>query len=69
MVRRGRTLKLAALQRNGITGPEEVARIAAAGIGRQGRAKGGKGLGLGRSKVGGKHRPSLAGAWTLMARG
>jgi cytochrome c6 len=34
VVRRGRTLKLAALQRNGIAGPEEVARIAAAGIGR-----------------------------------
>jgi cytochrome c6 len=34
VVRRGRTLKLAALQCNGITGPEEVARIAAAGIGR-----------------------------------
>ena len=42
---------------------------AAAGIARQGRAKGGEGFGLGRLKVGGKHRPSLAGAWTLMARG
>jgi len=36
VVRRGRTLKLAALQRNGITGPVEVARIAAAGVGRMG---------------------------------
>jgi cytochrome c6 len=34
VVRRGRTLKREALQRNGITGPEDVARIAAAGIGR-----------------------------------
>jgi cytochrome c6 len=34
VVRRGRTLKQAALLRNGITGPEDVARIAAAGIGR-----------------------------------
>lgn len=34
VVRRGKTLKLAALQRNGITGPVEVSHIAAAGIGR-----------------------------------
>jgi cytochrome c6 len=34
VVRRGRTLKQAALQRNGISGPEDVARIAALGIGR-----------------------------------
>lgn len=34
VVRRGRTLKREALERNGITGPEDVARIASAGIGR-----------------------------------
>lgn len=34
VVRRGRTLKREVLERNGISGPEDVARIAAAGIGR-----------------------------------
>jgi cytochrome c6 len=34
IIRRGRTLRLADLQRQGIDGPEAVARIAAAGIGR-----------------------------------
>ena len=36
ILRRGKTLKLAALQRNGIEGPEMVAAIAAAGIGQMG---------------------------------
>jgi cytochrome c6 len=34
VVRRGRTLKLAVLERNGIDGPAAIARIAAEGIGR-----------------------------------
>jgi cytochrome c6 len=34
IIRRGRTLRLADLQRQGIDGPAAVARIAAAGIGR-----------------------------------
>lgn len=34
IIRRGRTLRLADLQRQGIDGPEMVARIAAVGIGR-----------------------------------
>ncbi|MCS5705840.1 MAG: c-type cytochrome [Cyanobacteriota bacterium] len=33
IIRRGKTLKLAALQRNGIDGPEDIAAIAAGGIG------------------------------------
>jgi cytochrome c6 len=33
IIRRGKTLKLAALQRNGIDGPEAVAAIAAGGLG------------------------------------
>jgi cytochrome c6 len=33
VIRRRRTLRLAALQRNGIDGPEAIARIAAEGIG------------------------------------
>jgi cytochrome c6 len=36
ILRRGKTLKLAALQRNGIEGPEMIASIAAAGIGQMG---------------------------------
>jgi cytochrome c6 len=36
VVRRGRNLKQAVLQRNGISGPEDVARIATVGIGRMG---------------------------------
>ncbi len=36
IVRRGKTLKLAALERNGITGPEAIAAIAANGLGRMG---------------------------------
>ncbi len=36
ILRRGKTLKLAALRRNGIEGPEAVARIAAAGQGQMG---------------------------------
>ncbi|MEB3265270.1 MAG: cytochrome C [Cyanobacteriota bacterium] len=36
IIRRGKTLKLAALERNGITGPEMIARIAAEGIGQMG---------------------------------
>jgi len=34
VVRRGKTLKQAALQRNGIAGPQDIARIASLGIGR-----------------------------------
>lgn len=45
VVRRGRTLKQPALRRNGIEGPEDIARIAAAGIGRMD----GYGDGLGES--------------------
>ncbi|MDM7937287.1 MAG: c-type cytochrome [Cyanobium sp. CZS 48M] len=33
ILRRGKTLKLKALERNGITGPEAIAAIAAAGLG------------------------------------
>lgn len=36
IIRRGRTLKLAALQRQGIEGPEAIAAIAAGGIGQMG---------------------------------
>jgi cytochrome c6 len=36
IIRRGRTLKLKALERNGIATPEAIARIAADGIGRMG---------------------------------
>jgi len=36
IIRRGKTLKLAALQRQGITSPEAVATIAAAGVGQMG---------------------------------
>jgi cytochrome c6 len=36
ILRRGKTLKLATLQRNGIEGPELIASIAAAGIGQMG---------------------------------
>lgn len=36
IIRRGKTLKLAALQRNGIDGPEDIAAIAAGGIGQMG---------------------------------
>lgn len=36
IIRRGRTLKLAALERNGVADPEAIARIAAAGIGQMG---------------------------------
>ena len=33
IIRRGKTLRLAALQRNGIDGPAQIAQIAAAGVG------------------------------------
>nr|WP_255102042.1 MULTISPECIES: c-type cytochrome [unclassified Synechococcus] len=33
ILRRGKTLKLQALERNGITGPEAIAAIASAGLG------------------------------------
>jgi cytochrome c6 len=36
IIRRGKTLKLAALQRQGIEGPEAIAAIAAGGIGQMG---------------------------------
>lgn len=36
IIRRSKTLRQAALERNGITGPEAVAAIAAAGIGQMG---------------------------------
>lgn len=36
IIRRGKTLKLAALQRQGINGPEAIAAIAAAGVGQMG---------------------------------
>ena len=36
IIRRGKTLKLAALQRQGIANPEAIAQIAAAGIGQMG---------------------------------
>ncbi|MEB3321584.1 MAG: c-type cytochrome [Synechococcaceae cyanobacterium] len=36
VVRRSRTLRMAALRRNGIDGPAAIARIAAGGIGRMG---------------------------------
>ena len=36
IIRRGKTLKLSALQRNGIDGPEAIAAIAAGGIGQMG---------------------------------
>ena len=36
IIRRGKTLKLAALQRNGIDGPQAIAAIAANGIGQMG---------------------------------
>lgn len=36
ILRRGKTLKLAALERNGIASPEAIATIAAAGVGQMG---------------------------------
>lgn len=36
VIRRGKTLKLAALQRNGIDGPQDIAAIAAGGLGQMG---------------------------------
>lgn len=36
IIRRGRTLKLKALERNGIDGPEAIAAIASAGVGQMG---------------------------------
>ncbi|MCT4363823.1 MULTISPECIES: cytochrome C6 [Synechococcaceae] len=36
ILRRGKTLKLAALERNGVGGPEAIAAIAAGGIGQMG---------------------------------
>jgi cytochrome c6 len=53
IVRRDRTLKLKALQRNGIDGPEAIARIAAEGIGRMD----------GYAKVLGPDGPEKVGAW------
>lgn len=53
VVRRDRTLKLKALQRNGIDGPGAIARIAAEGIGRMD----------GYAKVLGPDGPEKVGAW------
>ncbi len=53
IVRRDRTLKLKALQRRGIDGPEAIARIAAEGIGRMD----------GYAKVLGPEGPEKVGAW------
>jgi cytochrome c6 len=53
IVRRDRTLKLKALQRRGIDGPEAIARIAAEGIGRMD----------GYAKVLGPDGPEKVGAW------
>jgi cytochrome c6 len=53
IIRRGRTLRLADLQRQGIVGPEAVARIAAAGIGRMD----------GYGAVLGEGGPELLGSW------
>ncbi|WP_353617824.1 c-type cytochrome [Synechococcus sp. CCAP 1479/9] len=36
IIRRGKTLKMAALERNGITSPEAIAAIAAGGVGQMG---------------------------------
>jgi len=52
-VRRDRTLKLKALQRRGIDGPEAIALIAAEGIGRMD----------GYAKVLGPDGPEKVGAW------
>jgi len=53
IVRRDRTLKLKALQRNGIDGPGAIAQIAAEGIGRMD----------GYAKVLGPDGPEKVGAW------
>jgi len=53
ILRRNKTLKLAALQRNGIEGPELIATIAAAGIGQMG----------GYGEVLGEGGPELVGEW------
>jgi cytochrome c6 len=53
ILRRGKTLKLAALHRNGIEGPELIATIAAAGIGQMG----------GYGEVLGEGGPELVGEW------
>ena len=53
IVRRDRTLKLKALHRRGIDGPEAIARIAAEGIGRMD----------GYAKVLGPDGPEKVGAW------
>ncbi|MCT0200296.1 c-type cytochrome [Synechococcus sp. CS-1325] len=53
ILRRNKTLKLAALQRNGIEGPELIATIAAGGIGQMG----------GYAKVLGEDGPALVAEW------
>ncbi|MEB3184290.1 MAG: c-type cytochrome [Cyanobacteriota bacterium] len=53
IIRRGKTLKLAALQRNGIDGPEDIAAIAAGGIGQMG----------GYAAVLGEGGPAAVGLW------
>lgn len=53
IIRRGKTLKLAALQRNGIDGPEDIAAIAAGGIGQMG----------GYGDVLGEGGPQAVGLW------
>ena len=53
IIRRGKTLRLAALERNGIDGPEAIATIAAAGIGQMG----------GYASVLGEGGPEAVAAW------
>ncbi|KEF42003.1 MAG: hypothetical protein ER33_08390 [Cyanobium sp. CACIAM 14] len=53
IIRRGKTLKLAALARNGIDGPEAIAPIAAAGVGQMG----------GYGEVLGPDGPEAVAAW------
>lgn len=54
VIRRGKTLKLAALRRAGLDGPEALARVAAAGLGQMG----------GYGDVLGPGGPEAVGAWT-----
>ncbi len=53
VIRRGKTLKMAALERNGIASPEAIAAIAAGGIGQMG----------GYAKVLGEGGPEAVAAW------
>jgi cytochrome c6 len=53
IIRRGKTLKMAALERNGITSPEAIAAIAAGGVGQMG----------GYAQVLGEGGPEAVAAW------